>query len=308
MRNKAYKYRILPNSEQKGLIKKTFGCVRFVYNQMLAERKEQYEKYKEDKENLQKQKSPTPAKYKNEYPWLKEVDSLALANAQLNLNTAYQNFFRDKTVGFPKFKSKHKDKKTYTTNNQGGTIRLIDPKHIRLPKLKDVRIKLHRPLPEEVRKSASLTNPMKCCIQRAVRTWKLAWKEIYRADIKGNLSKLSLPEDEDYRLESVLNQDWLLAVNYLQGRTNYLLVSTSGQEAVNLPPGTRRVLGMAGDKIVTWDEQKRICTGYPGQELATLAALDDLLSYHWFVNSQWLVLVDMGSYADEPSSLRIMKL
>ena len=49
MGNKAYKYRLMPSSEQEVLIKKTFGCVRFVYNQMLAERKEQYEKYQEDK-------------------------------------------------------------------------------------------------------------------------------------------------------------------------------------------------------------------------------------------------------------------
>lgn len=59
---------------------------------MLAERKEAYEKYKDDKEQLRKQKPPTPAKYKAEFEWLKEVDSLALANAQLHLQTAYKNF------------------------------------------------------------------------------------------------------------------------------------------------------------------------------------------------------------------------
>ncbi len=64
------------------LIRKTFGCVRFVYNKMLAERKEVYEKHKANKEELKKQKFPTPAKYKVEYEGLKEVDSLALANAQ----------------------------------------------------------------------------------------------------------------------------------------------------------------------------------------------------------------------------------
>ncbi len=47
---------------------------------------------------------PTPAKYKKEFPFLKEIDSLALANAQLNLDKAYKNFFRDKSVGFPRFK------------------------------------------------------------------------------------------------------------------------------------------------------------------------------------------------------------
>jgi putative transposase len=86
------------------------------------------------------------------------VDSLALANAQLNLNQAYQNFFRDKSVGFPKFKSKHHSRKTYTTNNQKGTIRFIDSKTIRLSKLGNVHIKLHRDIPEDcIIKSATIS-------------------------------------------------------------------------------------------------------------------------------------------------------
>ena len=145
--NRACKYRLYPSPEQAILINKTFGCVRFVYNKMLANRKETYERFKDDKETLKRQKYLLPAQFKKEFEWLKEVDSLALANAQLNLQTAYTNFFHDKAIGFPKFKCKHRDKKSYTTNNQGGTIRIVDPKTIRLPKLKDVQIKLHRPLP-----------------------------------------------------------------------------------------------------------------------------------------------------------------
>ncbi|MDQ0415433.1 transposase, partial [Mesobacillus stamsii] len=91
--NKAFKFRLLPNKEQALFLAKTFDCVRFVYNKMLAERKDTYEKFKDDKEALKKQKFPTPAKYKDEFPFLKEVDSLALANAQINLQTAYKNFF-----------------------------------------------------------------------------------------------------------------------------------------------------------------------------------------------------------------------
>ena len=156
--NKAYKYRLYPNKEQSTLINKTFGCVRFVYNQMLSNRKTIYEQYKEDKEALRLQKYNLPSYYKKEFVWLKEVDSLALANAQLNLQTAYNNFFRDKSIGFPKFKSKHHDRKSYTTNNQKGSIRLIDNKTIRLPKLKDVRIKLHRQLPQDsIIKSATIS-------------------------------------------------------------------------------------------------------------------------------------------------------
>lgn len=87
----------------------------------------------------------TPAQYKKEFDWLKEVDSLALANAQLNLDKAYKNFFRDKSVGFPKFKSKKTNSHSYTTNNQNGTVSVAGG-YIKIPKLKKlIRIKLHRP-------------------------------------------------------------------------------------------------------------------------------------------------------------------
>ena len=76
---------------------------------------------------------------------MKEVDSLALANVQLNLDRAYKNFFRDKSVGFPRFKSKKNPIQSYTTNNQKETVALIDNKFVKLPKLKSlVKIKLHR--------------------------------------------------------------------------------------------------------------------------------------------------------------------
>ena len=100
---------------------------------------------------------PTPAKYKEEFPFLKEVDSLALANAQLHLDKAYKNFFRDKSVGFPRFKSKKNPVQSYTTNNQNGTVALIDNKFIKVPKLKSlIRIKLHRQ-PKGMIKSATIS-------------------------------------------------------------------------------------------------------------------------------------------------------
>ena len=82
--NTVYRFRIYPNKSQRELFAKTFGCVRFVYNRMLAEKKAYYEK-------TGKNLSVTPARYKSEFPWLKEVDSLALCNAQLHLQTAYKN-------------------------------------------------------------------------------------------------------------------------------------------------------------------------------------------------------------------------
>lgn len=153
--NKAYKFRLYPTEEQALVIRKTFGCVRFVYNKMLAERKETYELLKEDKEALKKVKHPTPAKYKSEFEWLKEVDSLSLANAQLNLDKAYKAFFKG-NAKFPKFKNK-RHKQSYTTNVVNGNIQLLDG-HIKLPKLKMVKIKQHRAIPSEyVIKSCTLS-------------------------------------------------------------------------------------------------------------------------------------------------------
>jgi len=104
---------------------------------MLADRIEYYKQTGESLNN-------TPAEYKEEFEWLKEVDSLALANAQLNLNKAYKNFFRDKSVGFPRFKSKKSTRHSYKTNNQKGTVTIEDG-YIKLPKLKSkVRVKQHR--------------------------------------------------------------------------------------------------------------------------------------------------------------------
>jgi putative transposase len=90
-KQKSYKFRLYPNLEQKILFEKTFGCSRFIWNQMLADKKAHYEKTGEFLKN-------TPAQYKEEFPWLKEVDSLALCNVQLNLNKAYKSFFQSVSV------------------------------------------------------------------------------------------------------------------------------------------------------------------------------------------------------------------
>ena len=154
-RLRAYKFRIYPTEEQEIFFVKSFGCVRKVYNLMLDDRMKAYEETKNDPSK--KMSFPTPAKYKNDFPFLKEVDSLALANAQLNLDKAYKNFFRDKSVGFPRFKNKKNPVQSYTTNNQNGTVALVNNKFIKVPKLKSlVSIKLHRQ-PKGIIKSATIS-------------------------------------------------------------------------------------------------------------------------------------------------------
>ncbi|WP_440337540.1 RNA-guided endonuclease TnpB family protein [Megasphaera sp.] len=139
--NKAYRYRIYPTTEQKMMFAKTFGCVRFIYNKMLSDR---LDYYKETGKKLHN----TPAQYKEEFPWLKEVDSLALANAQMNLNKAYHNILSNrKHFGKPRFKSKKNCRASYSTNNQKGSVR-IEGHKVKLPKVGWVKLCQHRPLPE----------------------------------------------------------------------------------------------------------------------------------------------------------------
>lgn len=139
--NRAVKIRIYPNAEQRVQIEKTIGCSRFIYNYMLADKMEHYKKEKKMLRN-------TPASYKKEYPWLKEVDSLALANVQMHLESAFHKFFREPSAGFPRPKSKKSSRKSYTTNVVNGNI-FLEGKYLKLPKMTAVRMKLHRPISEK---------------------------------------------------------------------------------------------------------------------------------------------------------------
>ena len=152
---KAYKYRIYPNSEQSIQIAKTFGCCRFVYNQTLAYRKGIYEK---EKKSVSKTdcNNYCNRELKKDYEWLKEVDKFALTNAIYNMDSAYQKFFKEH-AGYPKFKSKHDSHKSYTTNFTNGNIAIdYENVKIKLPKLKEVKAKLHRNFSGQI-KSATVS-------------------------------------------------------------------------------------------------------------------------------------------------------
>ena len=135
MKRIAYKYRIYPSTEQKAFFAKCFGCVRFFYNKSLSNMNDIYKA-------TGKFKNITPASYKEDYSFLKEVDSLALANAQLNRNIAFKSFFSHKS-SFPKYKSKRYDQ-SYTTNNQGSVKFSNNDRYISIPKCSRIRIKKHR--------------------------------------------------------------------------------------------------------------------------------------------------------------------
>lgn len=134
---KSYKYRIYPTKKQAELIDKTFGCCRYVYNMYLNKRIEIYEsekrtfKYKECSKDLTIQKKSLT--------WLNEVDSSALQNTLRHLDESYEDFFKKKS-GFPKFKSKKKSRKSYTTEWNNNNIEYLG-NYIKLPKLKKVKTK-----------------------------------------------------------------------------------------------------------------------------------------------------------------------
>ena len=159
MANKAIKYRLYPTTEQSVMFTKTFGCCRKVYNLMLSDKIEEYKL-------TGKFPIVTPAKYKKDYPYLKEVDSLALANKQMNLQAAFCNTFsksHKKKNGFPKFKSAKHSRKAYTTNNQYGTVAIIDDKYIKLPKIGKVKAVIHRkPDNNWIIKSATVSQESDC--------------------------------------------------------------------------------------------------------------------------------------------------
>jgi len=138
-----------PTKEQEIQLSKTFGCCRFVYNQMLAMK---IELYREDKKSLSKTECNNYCnrELKIEYPWLKEVDKFALTNSIYDLDSAYKNFFREikkgnKNQGFPKFKSKKNNYCFYKTNFTNDNIKvLFDNNLVQLPKLGKIKTKLHR--------------------------------------------------------------------------------------------------------------------------------------------------------------------
>lgn len=134
---KAYKYRIYPNKNQKEIIAKTFGCCRFVYNTYLAKRINAYEESKETFSYVQC--ANDMKKLKTELEWLKEVDSTALQSSLRNLDIAYKKFFKEHT-GYPKFKSKKTHRYSYKSKCVNNNIQ-YSGRCIKLPKLGMVKTK-----------------------------------------------------------------------------------------------------------------------------------------------------------------------
>ncbi len=129
--HKAYKFRLYPTKEQQGVINKIIGSCRYVYNYFLHKKSETY---KASKKTLTYNRCATDLKeLKQELPWLKEVDSIALQQSLRDLETSYKNFFQH-GAGFPKFKSKRGSKQTYRTQMVNNNIKIIGDTLV-LPKI-----------------------------------------------------------------------------------------------------------------------------------------------------------------------------
>lgn len=158
----AYKFRLYPNKIQENLIQHTFGCVRYVYNHFLAERKEAYEKTGKGPSLFEQDKYLTVLK--QNLDWLREPDKCSLQNALRNLDTAYKNFFRRvkkgiKPYGYPRFKRKHDNCKSYRTNYTNNNIKVLDDKFIQLPKLGLIKCCIHRKVIGRILSATVFQNP-----------------------------------------------------------------------------------------------------------------------------------------------------
>jgi putative transposase len=147
--NKAYKFRIYPTKCQKVFFAKHFGCVRFIYNYLLGFRRDAYKNYGKSISGLECKKMIPGLKTQEDYLWLKEVNSQSLQEAALDLNSAYERFFKKiNGSGYPKFKKKgQKESFSVPQNFQ------IDPKqsYILIPKLKNpLKAKFHRSMKKVV--------------------------------------------------------------------------------------------------------------------------------------------------------------
>lgn len=156
---KGYSLRIYPTKEQQGLITRTFGCCRFVWNQMLDMQISRYQNNQDSKYQSGYDMSSLLPSLKKEYQWLKEPDNRALQTSCENLDTAYQNFF-SKRAKYPRFKSRKHYAQSYTTKcihftGKVSSIEILDSHHIKLPKLHSVYFRAGR-LPQGKIKRATI--------------------------------------------------------------------------------------------------------------------------------------------------------
>lgn len=216
---RVYKFLLQPNEEQKTLINKTIGCARKMYNLILNAHINSYEDYKTSVKNIPKEDRPkykiptiTPKQFKvlPEYSYLNEVDALALANAQLHVETAYKNFFKG-NAKFPRFKGKKNSKLSYTTNCVNNSIRFTYKDNniigIQLPKLGVVKLKAHRQvIKDSIIKNVTITHKPSCKYEISITTEVISTFSCEELELSNNIILT-----EDYLLNY---SDRILGLDY----------------------------------------------------------------------------------------------
>ena len=212
--NKALKLRLYPNKEQSQKIIQFCGANRFIYNKMLEERQQAYKEFKENGslDILWTHKYKTEVDYKNEFEWMKDIESTSLQQSRKHLIDAYNNFFkslkkqRKGNSQFPKFKKKG-IKDSYTSINNTNVIRLDYSNHrIRLPKLGWVNYRDNRVLNNITIKSATVS---------ISKTGKFFVSVLYEYDI-------DIPEKLTYSKDLIINAlDMSLENFYIDCNNNH---------------------------------------------------------------------------------------
>ena len=139
----SYQFRIYPNTFQRQSLIDHFGCTRWVYNRYLSEAHDCYEST--GKTMRCNDFIVRLVKLKNEFPWLKDVNSQSLQMAARNAERAFVNFF-EKRAKRPRFKSKHTGRQSFQCPQH---CKVLFPKigtkgHIVLPKIGPINAILHR--------------------------------------------------------------------------------------------------------------------------------------------------------------------
>lgn len=142
-----YRFRIEPSSAQRGMLERTFGCCRVVFNDALARRNADHAAGLPALSRSALQKAVIiDAKRTPERAWLGEVSNVALVQAHNDLPVAYSNFFasvKDKRggrrIGFPRFRSRHDNRQTARFTRNGFTVRPNG--RLFLAKIGDVKVR-----------------------------------------------------------------------------------------------------------------------------------------------------------------------
>jgi len=156
--NKAFKFRIYPNSQQKQFFAQSFGCARFVYNYFLRQRIDYYAQTGKRLTYHNNALALTQLKKLPEFEWLNNISAQSLQQALRNLDVAYNNFFNNQAK-FPNFKKKS-NKQSFNVpqdfsvhDNMSGAYALD------IPKCKGIKIKLHRDIEGTMKSITISRNP-----------------------------------------------------------------------------------------------------------------------------------------------------